>query len=430
MAASALFPSGGLIDPTKDYPIILGDQLAGGDTKPQSRLINIQYNYKTKSASSQQRTHITRSAQCPDLYNLTITDKAPNADSSVITYSYKGSVDPEHATSESRERNLVLVFDPDRKVFVLESVATQLNFNLRSAPNKTEKQVTEQYVQLRTLHDDDQGSGDDGAVEAAADTDDGPADDSNPYDYRHFLPKENADDDKSVSDGAMSAHLNASKANTPLMTAAAKPTPSPQVRPKPQTNPLRRQPRPSKPSKNQTKAAPKTNLEPPAQVEREEPQEEEIEEVEEIPAGEMKSSPSDTGTELVSSFKAAPSPGSNIIIDGDLIIDMGSPPPSRPAFRVNPAHFSSNNTPGNEEDDEDEEMETLRLPSPVGRGGASSERVETAPATQEEIEDDDDALAAEMEAAFEEEARKQEYQPPSLQYHVPSDDESEVSEEE
>ncbi|KAF7168082.1 hypothetical protein CNMCM5623_001224 [Aspergillus felis] len=430
MATSALFPSGGLIDPTKDYPIILGDQLAGGDTKPQSKLINIQYNYKTKSASSQQRTHITPSTQYPDLYNLTITDKAPNAEHSVITYSYKGSVDPGHATPESRERNLVLVFDPDRKVFVLEPIATQLNFNLRSAPNKTEKQVKEQYAQLRTLHDDDQGSGDDGAVETAADNDDGPADDSNPYDYRHFLPKENADDDKSVSDGAMSARLNASKANTPLMTAAAKPTPSPKARPKPQTNPLRQQPRPSKPSRTQTKTAPKTNLEPPAQVEREEPQEAELEEVEEIPAGEIKSSPSDTGTELVSSFKAAPSPGSNIIIDGDLIIDMGSPPPSRPAFRVNPAHFSSNNTPGNEEYDEEEEMEALRLPSPVGRGGASSERVEIAAATQEEIDDDDDALAAEMEAAFEEEARKQEYQPPSLQYHVPSDDESEVSEEE
>jgi hypothetical protein len=433
MAASALFPSGGLIDPTKDYPIILGNRLTGGDTEQQSRLINIQYNYKTKSASSQQRTNITRSAQYPDLYNLTITDKAPNADHNVLTYSYKGSVDPEHATSEAPERNLVLVFDPDRKVFVLEPIATQLNFNLRSAPNKTEKQVTEQYAQLRTLHDDDQGSGDDGAVETAADTDDGPADDSNPYDYRHFLPKETADDDKSVSDGAVSTHLNDSKANTPLMAAAAKPTPSPKPRPKPQTNPLRRQPRPSKPSRNQTKPASKTNLEPPAQVKRKQAQEEEIEEVEEIQAGKMKSSPSDTGTELVSSFKAAPSPGSNIIIDGDLIIDMGSPPPSRPAFRVNPAHFSSNNTPANDEDDEEEEMEALRLPSPVGRGGAPSGRADvssTAPATQEEIEDDDDALAAEMEAAFEEEARKQEYQPPSLQYQVPSDDESEVSEEE
>ncbi|RHZ67540.1 ELL-associated factor [Aspergillus thermomutatus] len=433
MATSALFPSGGMIDPTKDYPIILGERLARKDANTQSRLINIQYNYKSKSASSQQRTYITRAAQYPDLYNLTITDKAPNAEHSALTYSYKGSVDPEHATSESAERNLVLVFDPDRKVFVLEQIATQLNFNLRSAPNKTEKQVTEQYAQLRTLHDDDQGSGDDRAVETTADTDDGPADDSNPYDYRHFLPKENADDDKSVSDGATSSHLNASKANTPLMTAAAKPTPSPKARPKPQTNPLRQKQRPSKPPRNKTTSAPKTTLEPPAQVKREEPQEEEKEEVEEFPAEELKSSPSDTGTELVSSFKAAPSPGSNIIIDGDLIIDMGSPPPSRPAFRVNPAHFSSNNTPANDEDEEEEEMEALRLPSPVGRGGVPSESADhpsTAPATQEEIEDDDDALAAEMEAAFEEEARKQEYQPPSLQYHVPSDDESEVSEEE
>ncbi|EAW09581.1 ELL-associated factor [Aspergillus clavatus NRRL 1] len=434
MAASAVSTSG-LIDPTKqaEYPIILGDRLAGKHKSSRSRLINIQYNHKTKSASSQQRSHITRSAHSPDLYNLTITDKVPNAEHNAVTYLYRGSVDPEHIVSQSTEQDLVLVFDPDRKVFVLEPVATQLNFNLRSAPNKTEKQVTEQYAQLRILHDDEQGSGDDRAVDTTTGDDDGPADDNNPYDYRHFLPKENADDDKSLSDSATSSHLNASKASTPLIPPAAKPAPSPKPRPKPLTNPLRQQPRPPKPSREQAKPVSKPSSKPPVQAKKEKPKEDEDNLEEDFPIETSKSTPSDTGTGLVSPFKAAPSPGSNIIIDGDLIIDMGSPPPSRPAFKVNPAHFSSNNTPAidDEEEEEEEEMEDLRLPSPVGGRGAPSERTQPPPMpTDQELDgdddgDDDDALAAEMEAAFEEEARKQEYQPPSQQYHVQSEDESE-----
>ena len=119
---------------------------------------------------------------------------------------------------------------------------------------------------------------------------------------------------------------------------------------------------------------------------------------------------------------------------------MGSPPPSRPAFKVNPAHFSSNHTPNGaeeEEDDEDEEMEDLRLPSPARQAEQSApvEKQENPSPAEEEVEED--ALAAEMEAAFEESAREEEnartqpyQQSPSRAYNAPSDDESEVSEEE
>jgi hypothetical protein len=340
-------------------------------------------------------------------------------------------VDPEQG---SDERNLVLVFDAERKVFVLESVTSQLNFNLRSAPAKTKKQVLEQYKQLRTLHEDAQhGSGDDRAPNNVNGHDDGPADESNPYDYRHFLPKDNGEDERSFSDHAPSDTPSiTSKANTPLIPAASKPAPSPKPRSKPQTDPLRQKKRPGETTKKNTNApTAKPKPKPPAPVEKE-PEREEVEET--------KPSPSDTGSAALSSQKAAASPSSNIIIDGDLIIDMGSPPPSRP-FRVNPAHFSSNNTPANGTgDDEDEEMDTFRLPSPAGRTGQAEpdEHPEQTPAAAPGgggIEDDA-ALAAEMEAAFEEsareeeEARSQHYHQPTRQYDVPSDDESEVSEEE
>ncbi|KAB8272068.1 RNA polymerase II transcription elongation factor-domain-containing protein [Aspergillus minisclerotigenes] len=434
MAAPAL--STGLIDPTKqaEYPIILGDRLSGKNGSSRSKLVNIQYNYKTKSATAQQT--ITRSSQSRDHYNLTITDKAPNAEQNTLTYSYQGSVDPDQAVSESEERNLVLVFDSHRKAFVLEPVAAQLNFNLRSAPAKTEKQVLEKYEQLRTLQEDDQGSGDDRGSDHANGNDDGPADDSNPYDFRHFLPKENADDDKSVSDNATpEPHYNTSKANTPLMPATIKPTPSPKPSPKPrpktQSNPLRL-PNPAKPAKHDSAGTPKTSSKP---VPRDQDAKEKV------PARddtiEAAKSPSfENGSSALLSQQPAPSPGSNIIIDGDLIIDMGSPPPSRPAFRIDPAHFSSNNTPSNNEEDEDEDIEDLRLPSPAGHAGmpTRSGRVEPSYNTQadEDEVEDDDALAAEMEAAFEESAREEEARNHQSLHHynAPSDDESEVSEEE
>jgi hypothetical protein len=132
------------------------------------------------------------------------------------------------------------------------------------------------------------------------------------------------------------------------------------------------------------------------------------------------------------SNKATASPSSNIIVDGDLIIDMGSPP-SRPTFKVNPAHFSSNNSSANEADDDDdeEEFEDLRLPSPARQGHAEVPSAPALPVDTQKGEDvdDEDALAAEMEAAFEEEAsRTQNIQ--QTQRYMSSEDESEVSEEE
>ncbi|PYH43543.1 ELL-associated factor [Aspergillus saccharolyticus JOP 1030-1] len=420
----------GLIDPTKqaEYPIVLGDRLAGKGASD-SQLFNVQYNYKTKSATA--RSVISRSKQSQDRYNLTITDKAPNAEQNVLTYTYQGSVDPAQAALESGEHNLVLVYDPSRKAFVLEPVAAQLNFNLRSAPAKSRKQVLEQYEQLRTLQEEDQGSGDDRASDNASGNDDGPADDNNPYDFRHFLPKENADDDKSASDASIG------KSATPLMSAA-KPTRSPRPvleKQKQREPPLRKKERAEavKPPKfTPTQAPPKS----PVRSERK-GADRKVAREDEVRNARAKSPPAETGLGLVSSQVNEPSPGSNIIIDGDLIIEMGSPRPSR----IDTTYFSDTHTPASEdrEDEDDEDVDHLRLPSPAGHGKAPAVREPvSAPPMDEDELDDDDALAAEMEAAFEEsareeeEARSQQSQPQysSHLYHAPSEDESEVSEEE
>ncbi|KAJ5760801.1 hypothetical protein N7520_007957 [Penicillium odoratum] len=397
-----------LVDPTKqaEYPIILGERLADAD---RSKLINVNYNYKTKHATPQQRSIVTPSGRSPVLYDLSVTDKAPNADHT-LTYAYKGSEDPVN------EPSLVLVFDPERKAFVLEPVTTKFNFNLRSAPGKTEKQVIEQYEQLQIAQEDDPISGDD-RNSGGISEDEGIADDSNPYDFRHFLPKPGAEELKPASGYNTPEPIYTSKTNTPIIPVV-KPATKPIPRPKKQANPLRETKRPApKPQArpNPLKAAPEPVIE--ATYTQPDSQDNE----------DARSAVSDTSQRTVQSA------GSNIIVDGDLIIDMGSPRPSRTL--VNPAFFSSNNTPDDRDEDEDgeDDIDSLRLPSPA----RNTQHPPPAPAAPiGDLEDEDDLLAAEMEAAFEEsareeEARSQQYsQHASGRYNVASDDESEVSEEE
>ncbi|KAJ5950667.1 uncharacterized protein N7479_009080 [Penicillium vulpinum] len=398
-----------MIDPTKqaEYPIVLGERLARNPNT--SRLINVNYNHKSKSATSQQRSIITHSRSA-DLYDLAVTDKAPNADQT-LTYSYKGSEDP------SGERSLVLIFDPERKVFVLEPVSTTLNFNLRSAPGKTEKQVREQYEQLQIKEEDEPATSGEDRHGASTSEDEGPADDSNPYDFRHFLPKNRRENDKPTS-GHSTPELAASRVSTPLIPAARPaPRPAPRSQPQaaPQANPLRQNKPPAKPP---VKAHPPAKPSEPVSY----PDPPELEE--------SRSSPSDAGT---GSQQTGQSPSSNIIVDGDLIIDMGSPPPSRP-FVVNRSYFSSNNTPADDED-ADEDVGEFSLPSPVGNTVPPTSSAHADMATQDDEMEDDDALAAEMEAAFEQSAREEEarnhhYTQSTTRQYIPSDDESEVSEEE
>jgi RNA polymerase II transcription elongation factor len=427
--SASITSSGGLpIDPTRqaEYPILLGDKLAKKQSTQGSNLINITYNHKSKSSTSQQQAKITRSSTSRDIYNLTIKDKAGNAEQTTLAYSYRGSIDPASPVSESDTGSLVLVFDPQRKAFILESISSHLNFNLRSARGKTDTQV-KQYPQLSTLLEDDQPSCDDRLQGSASEGEGpGPADSSNPYDYRHFLPKANAERDKIALSTSSTPDPQSVLRKIPPLPAKSQPKPRPVPKARQPTDSTRQRKRVTGPS---TSAKPPTVAKPaPKPASR----------VEDVPA---ESSHSEGEEDLgVTSNRLAPSPGSNIIIDGDLIIDMGSPPPSRPTFKVNPAHFSSNNTSGNESDapgDDIDDIDDLRLPSPARHTGVSSDaRVSHAPPEEEEEDDGEDndsfaeEIVKEMEAAFEESEREQTQFQHQQHYSVQSEEESEVSEEE
>jgi hypothetical protein len=428
LSASAT-PAGMMIDPTKvgEYPILLGDKLAKKDGGSAATFINITYNHKSKSATANQRTKITRSPTSQDIYHLTITDKAGNAEQTALEYKYKGSIDPSIPVQGSEARNLVLVFDPTRKAFILEPVSTSLNFNLRAAPGKN-KEGVDQYEQLHTLGDDgDHASRDESDDEKPED-----ADQNNPYDFRHFLKKPESEKMKSTLSATTTPdpHGTISTANTPAMQPTKVETKKMAPRPKQQTNPLRQPKRAPKAKPTNVSSTAKAKAQPKS-APRVDPEDDII-----ISDAEQSEKEEDDYQHPKSS-QAVPSPSSNIIVDGDLIIDMGSPP-TRPAFKVDPTHFSSSDHSVNgtdaENEEDDEEIENFRLPSPARQdarvaASAAAEEPEAADEDEDDNDADEDALAAEMEAAFEEEAsRTQSLQ--QTQRYVPSDDESEVSEEE
>ncbi|EFQ98207.1 hypothetical protein MGYG_01243 [Nannizzia gypsea CBS 118893] len=494
---------GQMVDPSRpgDYPILLGDKLAGRDNARDRRFVNVTYNYKTKGSTPQQKTTIY-SAGAPDRYKLTIQAKAGNAEQTDLTYVYSGGVDPESSSStasKSENSNLVLIFDPKRKAFILEPVSTRLNFNLKSAPGKTDRQVSEQYPQLSTsFSNNDQSAGDKQAENESEEEDVGPADEENPYDFRHFLPKKKTEESSSSSkQNAVESnstpgtpdphHVVSSKSAAPRSVpaapsaaapAAAKPKPKPKPKPAPKSkaNPLR-PPKQRNPKAAATVAATATSRESAnanvnASKKAKEPEEPAAPPVAIAlpPKPEFVEDtimPSVETPDLVGAYSAsddepkrlAGSPGSNIIVDGDLIIDLGSPPPQRPPFKIDPSHFASNNTSANEagyRSDDEDDVEEPR-PSFFGRRPVQEEEEEE----EEEEEDEDetmedaqpanhadedeepadfeDDLVAEMEAALEESAREEEARLAMEQQqqhrhryvnHVESEDESEVSEEE
>ncbi|KAK4543170.1 hypothetical protein LTR36_005719 [Oleoguttula mirabilis] len=181
---------------TASYPIRLGASI----TKPadsRRQYTSIRYNHKPQLRGSQE-VKATISARTNNETKLRVRQGGAQ-------YGYDGE-----RVSASDSYVLVLKGVGKEQEAVLEKVGTSHVYNLVSAPEAGHQQLAERYPHTSLDEDeDDSAAGDEDAEE-------GPADPSNPYDYRHFLKA-------AVAERARRPNLEAprSTANTPLVQPRA-----------------------------------------------------------------------------------------------------------------------------------------------------------------------------------------------------------------
>ena len=357
MASPAIRSSrpAGPIDPRQpgDYPIILGESLKG-DAKSEGSFLNIRYNWQPKSGFYDGRE--SKLSKSEDRWNFNVPNRGPG------TYQYVAITpsDP-HGSSEDKTRSLALIFDESRSAFVLEAISATLDMNLKVGPGMPREDA--QDLPQISLHTPSKQK-DSANGHATTSSDDDTPDSSNPYDFRHFL----AEARESMEKAGSRTPIPGSR--TP-MSGTATPTPggsrllptTPQFRPS-QAKTISKPAEQRKKKSDPVSRAVKPAIKPAAKRETSKTAQ---------PLSKATISDSDDSNNDTVSVAAAPVPraatskpsnplggkghtrnisenvGSSphIIInddDGDLEIDMGSPPPddrSRRRGRVDPEAFRS-----------------------------------------------------------------------------------------
>ncbi|KAI1489626.1 RNA polymerase II transcription elongation factor-domain-containing protein [Biscogniauxia mediterranea] len=136
----------GIVDPTKagKYPVVLSDALLGKD--PKEIFTGIRYNHKPTLSSSTAphqariKTASSSSKKGAQSYDLSFQDDGGR-------YDYKG-------TRGNEDKQYVLIFDPERQVFVLHKVDSMFNMNLvRTPSNNDAESLRQEYPQLESHKD-------------------------------------------------------------------------------------------------------------------------------------------------------------------------------------------------------------------------------------------------------------------------------------
>ena len=454
----------GLIDPSRqaEYSILLGKSLSTKNAPEVNQLLNVRYNWKSKQIP--QRQVITDDHLSPGSYKLVVREETSEP------YKYDGTADP-RATKPDLAC-LALVFDKDKSAFVLESISKSLNFNLTYA---TTKPNIEQLPQLDTVSNSTNNIPQAEDYEERQNGEEDAADPQNPYDYRHFLAeaKKNAEAENATpklfatrmpspipgASGTLATTKSAPSLQSPFM--------GPSKRRKVESNPTSRGlPKTSSSvASNATQAKFRTG----SKTSKGRAKYKSTEKVVSSDEEEQKPLASHARTKHTrdgsSSQTYMPSP--NIIVDeaSDLTIDMGSPPPAaRYKHKINPHAFSSNSRPQSRvntasvspqdenfngdtnrdvegdidmDDGDNDDIEDLALPSPRATRAPSNvlSRI-THDSNAEDDDEDDDGLAAELEAVFEQEDDRDNdtvrlgISAGHGQEHIQNEEESEVSEEE
>jgi RNA polymerase II transcription elongation factor len=455
----------GLIDPSRqaEYSIHLGKSLSANRSVAAKQMLNVRYNWKSKQIP--QRQVITENRASSDSYRLVVREGTSEP------YKYSGTVDPK--TTDPDSTYLALVYDKEKSAFTLESISSSLNFNLTSA---TTKPNIEQLHQLETLENITENASQPQDNDELGDSDEDAADTENPYDYRNFLSEatkdaeaENATPKPSIiampspKPGA-SKILTANKSATPLQSPFMGPSKRRKVESKITSRGVPKTGQPGASSAQKAKS--RTNV----VALKGKPGYKSAEKImlsdEEDKKAQATRSKQARSRDALKSQTQAASP--QIIVDeaSDLTIYLGSPPQkARQKHRINPNAFAGHsgaqsraNTASvspqgrnagkesegdaeadvemDDDDGDNSDIEDLALPSPRETRTASSTTNKTTIDRAVEDDDEDDGLAAELEAVFDQEDDGDSgtvglgISGGHRQETVQNDDESEVSEEE
>lgn len=192
MASPSLQPTrpAGWVDLRRsaDYPIILGDSLKNESGKTTDSLVNIRYNWQPKSGLGSRKSKLTKGG---DKYDLRV--RPADSDDEGGEFQYQGTPNSQSAGSSSKNssKGLALIFDKSKSAFVLESISTSLDMNLKSGTGFPSKSARE-LPQLPNHNSDSPRSTNDSSQSMAKGKspppiEDEPGDSSNPFDYRHFI---------------------------------------------------------------------------------------------------------------------------------------------------------------------------------------------------------------------------------------------------
>jgi hypothetical protein len=193
MASPALQPTrpAGWVDLRRpaDYPIILGASLKGDSNKTKDSFVNIRYNWQPKSGLASRKSRLTKAG---DKYDLRVRP-ADSDDDEGGEFQYSGTLNSQSAGngSDQSTKSLALIFDKSKSAFVLESISTSLDLNLKSGTGYPPKSARE-LPQLPNNNGTSQQSSNDntqsaGKSKASPPIEDEQGDSSNPFDYRHFI---------------------------------------------------------------------------------------------------------------------------------------------------------------------------------------------------------------------------------------------------
>ncbi|KAG6367255.1 hypothetical protein INS49_001442 [Diaporthe citri] len=135
MASSAAPP--GVVDPTKpkSYPVILSDALLGKSSK--EALTAIRYNHKPELSSDTgpNEAELKPSPSDDDTFNMSFYENGGK-------YAYNGA-------RSAKENQYVLIFDPERKAFVLHRMDSMFHMNLARTPyNSDAQELKEKYPHI------------------------------------------------------------------------------------------------------------------------------------------------------------------------------------------------------------------------------------------------------------------------------------------